>query len=299
MKFSTATLAAFVATVSAMRPDRVVRDESSTSTLSGITFATQEPVINQLAQIGCFASMGELKENATIHQYQSKGRCAEELCKGLDKPVAGLIGGNRCFCGDKYPPESSKVDLLKCNIPCAGYPHEACGGRKNLFTIYNTGLDLDPGYSDDDGQSSSSSSSSSGSTPSDKTKPTHSVYTEPGTTIVVTSRPDSNDKPDEEEDGGNKNTAGIAAGVVVGVVAVAAIIGGGFFFMRRKRNKEIEEEHRRNAAANSFMGGQTPTSMSTTTDSRLDPVLAHRRMSDGSIADNQDYSRKILRVTNA
>jgi cell wall integrity and stress response component len=31
-------------------------------------------------------------------------------------------------------------------------------------------------------------------------------------------------------------------------------------------------------------------------DTRLDPVMAQRRLSSGSIADNQDYSRRILRV---
>lgn len=67
--------------------------------------------------------------------------------------------------------------------------------------------------------------------------------------------------------------------------------------MRRKRNQEIEEEHRRNAAVNAFIGKPPRSSGGTsTTDSRMDPVMAHRRMSDGSIADNQDYSRRILRV---
>ncbi len=94
------------------------------------------------------------------------------------------------------------------------------------------------------------------------------------------------------------NTAGIAAGVVVAVVVVGAIVGGVFFYMRRRRNHEIEEEHRRNAAVSSFInGGHPPSSSSSHSDSRLDPVMAQRRMSDGSIADNQDYSRKILRVS--
>jgi hypothetical protein len=31
-------------------------------------------------------------------------------------------------------------------------------------------------------------------------------------------------------------------------------------------------------------------------DQRLDPVMAQRRMSSGSIADEADYSRRILRV---
>ncbi|CCF45533.1 hypothetical protein CH063_14585 [Colletotrichum higginsianum] len=71
--------------------------------------------------------------------------------------------------------------------------------------------------------------------------------------------------------------------------------------VQSRRNAEIEEEHRRNAAVNAFIGGPKPPSSSgmSMSDSRMDPTLAHRRMSDGSIADNQDYSRKILRVTNA
>jgi cell wall integrity and stress response component len=87
------------------------------------------------------------------------------------------------------------------------------------------------------------------------------------------------------------------AGVVVAVVVIAAAVAGGFFYMRRKRNQEIEEEHRRNAAVSAFIGNPPGSSSGTSmTDSRLDPVMAQRRMSDGSIADNQDYSRRILRV---
>jgi cell wall integrity and stress response component len=92
--------------------------------------------------------------------------------------------------------------------------------------------------------------------------------------------------------------AGIVAGVVVGVVVAAGITAGVFLYMRKKRNDEIEAEHRRNAAVNAFMGKPPGSSGGLSmTDSRLDPVMAHRRMSDGSIADNQDYSRKILRVS--
>lgn len=87
------------------------------------------------------------------------------------------------------------------------------------------------------------------------------------------------------------------AGVVVGVVALLAIAGGLAFWWRKRVNREIEEEHRRNAAVNAFM--KPPGSSggySATTDTRLDPVMAQRRLSSGSIADNQDYSRRILRV---
>jgi cell wall integrity and stress response component len=89
---------------------------------------------------------------------------------------------------------------------------------------------------------------------------------------------------------------------VVGLVAIAAVVGGIFLFMKNRRKRAIEEEYRRNAAVSSFMaGGKHPPNSSgggsSFTDMRLDPaVMAQRRMSDGSIADNQDYSRRILKV---
>jgi cell wall integrity and stress response component len=102
---------------------------------------------------------------------------------------------------------------------------------------------------------------------------------------------------------GGPSKAGIAAGVVVGIVAISAIAGGVFLFIRFKRRREVEEEYRRNAAVSNFIaGGKPPTSSggaSSFTDTRLDPVMAQRRMSDGSIADNQDYSRRILKVCSA
>lgn len=100
---------------------------------------------------------------------------------------------------------------------------------------------------------------------------------------------------------GGASKAGIAAGVVVGLIAIAAIAGGIFLFIRNKQRREVEEEYRRNAAISSFTsGGKHPGSSggaSTFSDMRLDPaVMAQRRLSDGSIADNQDYSRRILKV---
>jgi cell wall integrity and stress response component len=88
--------------------------------------------------------------------------------------------------------------------------------------------------------------------------------------------------------------AGIAAGAVVGIIAVAAIIGGVWFYLRARKRRAVEEEYRRNATINSFI---KPGSTSSISDSRLEPsVMMQRRMSDGSIADNQDYSRRILKV---
>ncbi len=93
------------------------------------------------------------------------------------------------------------------------------------------------------------------------------------------------------------NKAGIAAGVVVGIVTLTAIAGGVFFFLRNRKKRAIEEEYRRNVAGG--YGAKPPASSAASmSDSRLEPsVMMQRRQSDGSIADNQDYSRRILKVS--
>jgi cell wall integrity and stress response component len=94
------------------------------------------------------------------------------------------------------------------------------------------------------------------------------------------------------------NKAGIAAGVVVGIVAIGAIVGAVFFFLKYKKRKAVEEEYRRNAAISSFVSGGKPQQPASMSDSRLDPsITSHRRQSNGSIADDQDFSRRILKVS--
>ena len=93
------------------------------------------------------------------------------------------------------------------------------------------------------------------------------------------------------------NKAVIAAGVVVGIVVVAALVGAVFFIMRHKKNKALEQERRRHEAMTALATGEKPPSTYSLADSRLEPsVMFQRRQSDGSIMDNQDYSRRILKV---
>lgn len=117
--------------------------------------------------------------------------------------------------------------------------------------------------------------------------PSSTTTTSASASATQTASNDSDSKP---------NTAGIAAGVVVGVVGLAAIIGGVWFFLRRRRQRQVEEDYRRNAAGvNEFINGGK-TSASSMNDSRIDPSFMDRRQSNGSIADNEDYSRRILKV---
>ncbi|KAK7739645.1 Protein SLG1 [Cytospora paraplurivora] len=189
---------------------------------------------------------------------------------------------------------SSWGDLIFNSTPSFN-TKSACGGI-DFWTVYNTGIKLSIEYAEDNDTSTASATASSTASVI-----ASSTVVSGGQTSVVyvtaTPTPDTNKKGSK-----STNVAGIVAGVVVGVVVVAAILGGIFFYMRMKRNREIEEDHRRNAAVNAFMGGKPPGSSggySMEADTRLDPVMAQRRLSSGSIADNQDYSRRILRVTNA
>ena len=101
--------------------------------------------------------------------------------------------------------------------------------------------------------------------------------------------------PESSDSGPNK--AIIAAGVVVGILVVAALVGAVFFVMRHKKNKALEEERQRHEAMTALATGEKPPSTYSLADSRLEPsVMFQRRQSDGSIMDNHDYSRRILKV---
>lgn len=253
---------------------------------------SQIPQIGELRSQGCYSSKGNL--TALAKQIpgteMSSGSC-NSACKEAHYWLSGLHGP-QCLCGFALPPNSTQVDISECNVGCSSYPVEACGGVKT-YSVFNLGIEIDvPVYDPSTTSTASSSTNTAGPTPTGGS-PTSTDPNSPTTT-----GPTDGSKPEKS----GPNVAGIAAGVVVGVVAAAAAIGGFFFYMKRKRNAEIEEEHRRNAAVNAFISGSKPPSSHgsiSMTDSRMDPVMAHRRMSDGSIADNEDYSRRILRVTNA
>ncbi|KAI1082426.1 hypothetical protein F5B20DRAFT_502668 [Whalleya microplaca] len=247
--------------------------------------AASDPVLGTDTVHGCYKSKGELTLQISA-DFNSQGKCAE-TCRAKQFTV-GATNARDCYCGMKYPNKQTMTDDSECTEPCPGFGDDACGGL-DTYTVYNTGVKVSVGESDLASSSTSSAESSKTSASEGPASTSDQIET-----ITASSDPNGGS-------GGGTNTTGIAVGVVVGVVVVGGILGGVFFWMRRKRNAEIEEEHRRNAAVNAFISGGKPPGSSgglSMSDSRLDPVM-NRRMSDGSIADNQDYSRRILRVTNA
>lgn len=195
-----------------------------------------------------------------------------------------ITGGSTCYCGDELPALDNQVDQTNCNSPCQGYDLDTCGGI-GYWQVYLTGLTGDVNRAPNaTTNATSSSSTSSTSAPS-----THVAET-----IVVTASATA--KPTEAPSTG-PNKIGIAVGVVVGIIVIAAIAGMAILYHKQKRRREIEEEHKAQAAVNSFVGSRLSDTKS---DARLDPSVAssYRRESIGSIADERDFSRKILMVSN-
>lgn len=302
MKSSTVISGALVAAsqfYTALGATPVRADGSSHVIRANLQVPSAPPVPGAVRSQGCWSSRGNLTDtNGVAATKVSSGSC-NDYCISKQFPVMGLQGV-KCYCGMVYPPADDVAADTKCTYPCPGFGNEACGTLGSFFSIWNTGINIDPGNyvppSSSSTTSSSSSSSSTSSTSSDAEQSSAAAANPSGPAT-----PSAEPTPSDAPSGGSKktNVAGIAAGTVVGVVVLGGLLGAAFFTMRRRRNAEIEEEHRRNAAVNAFINGSKPPSTSgsiSMSDSRLDPIMAHRRLSDGSIADNEDYSRRILRV---
>lgn len=145
-------------------------------------------------------------------------------------------------------------------------------------------------------------------------------------TVTSTSTPtdlsesDESTSSDEADDSGSKSSkvGPIVGGVVGGVGGIILIAAIAFFLIRRRNsdNEEDEEEFYDKDPAGLGRGGTSKSrkipaalEMPMTnpfvhpseeiTDPRLNPVMmGRRRLSVGSLADEADYSRKILQVAN-
>ncbi|KAF1351981.1 hypothetical protein BDV97DRAFT_136047 [Delphinella strobiligena] len=275
--------------------------------------------MSAMTYVGCFNSSKPMTDQGS-YTYQTSGYC-QQVCYNVSAPAMGLYSGSNCYCGDSLPAENDKVDDSSCDTPCQGYGQDDCGGA-SFWSVYKTGYDNSVSYYDGTSSSSSSSSStsqssssSSGTSSSSSTasstsdSPVLVTSAAPGRTVVITlaaSATNTDSATQDKKSGGGSNTAGIAAGVVVGVVVAAALAGGAFFFFRNRKRKQIEEEYSKRSQAQDFGAagavhtrGMSVRSVSGGNDARLDPeAMMARRLSDGSIADEQDYSRRILKVTN-
>ncbi|PWY95248.1 WSC-domain-containing protein [Aspergillus sclerotioniger CBS 115572] len=248
---------------------------------------------------GCYSDSTPLQDQGT-YTYQSDGYC-QKLCLKNSYSVFALHNGQDCLCGNELPAASAKVSDSKCNIECAGWPSVNCGGS-STYSVYLTGIDNDV---DNYSASSTTTSSTDSETSTATTQQQAHVVTSSGTTQTVyataateteasaTPAAESATEPAEKKNGSSANTAAIAAGVVVGVVGACALAGAGFFLWRFKNRKA---QYRRSVGVDNY---GNPMSQHNMSDSRFDgDFMAQRRQSNGSIDDDQDFSRRILQVTN-
>ena len=257
------------------------------------TQSTCSVALKTMVDIGCFSSGGLLVDQGS-YTYQTAGYCQCQ-CATLNKAVMATYKGSDCYCGDLLPPTDTVASNSSCNSPCQGYDTADCGGD-GFWSVALTGIESDVGNA----PAGSGSSAQTSQIPTVTQTAAPSVITKAGQTIVVTASSSANASSGGGGGGGGSSKAGIAAGVVVGIVAIAAIIGGIYFFLRQRKRRAVEEEFRQNAAVNPFESGKPKSEVSSTNDQRLDPNITafHRRQSIGSIADERDFSRRILQVSN-
>ncbi|KAI5817033.1 hypothetical protein BZA77DRAFT_41340 [Pyronema omphalodes] len=237
-----------------------------------VALAGLATAIEDASYYGCYSSAGSMNESIPQDTFMAVGACRPACTKGTGFAVMAMTKGTSCWCGNTFPAKSYRVDDTKCKQPCGGYDKEMCGSRLGeYFSVYKTGLEKDPDTDPEGSSSASKTSTSSGTSSTSLTSTTTTSASEGGSSGV--------------------NKAGVAAGAVVGVLAVIAVAVGFWVFLRKRRRQKVEEEYRKSAAVRGFV--QKPAS-----DHRLDPGMVQRRDSVGSIADNQDYSRRILKVTN-
>ncbi|KAL8912251.1 MAG: hypothetical protein Q9171_002706 [Xanthocarpia ochracea] len=259
---------------------------------------------------GCYSSADGFLDQGS-YTYQSPGYCQEQ-CVKLNKPVMALVAGSDCG-GDntwsvlltglnnnvESAEEASKPNAdtdSKDSDPKSNPPPKAAPSPSTSSTSAST--TPSPAAKDkpssDDAAAAAQPDATKDKPPSTITRASTVVVTAPGQTQPISVSVETT------QPAKGPNTAGIAAGVVVGVVSVCAVAGGLFFFLRRRKRRALEEEYQQHAV-NPFEGeteSKPPASSHSMSDSRLEPsVMMQRRQSDGSIADNQDYSRRILKAS--
>jgi cell wall integrity and stress response component len=103
---------------------------------------------------------------------------------------------------------------------------------------------------------------------------------------TITQAPSQNAKS-----GGGGLSGGATAGIVIVVLLIIGGAAGAFFYMRRRRKEAYQKYEGSN-----FDSSPGSLNRPFGVDQRLEPGMVQKRESVGSLADEQDYSRKILRV---
>lgn len=230
---------------------------------------------------GCYSFDNNLSIKNTS-TFQSTGLCNLQVCGPEGFAVYGL-SDNQCYCGNSLP--SNQVDASKCYLECPGWQNDTCGAV-GFLSVWLTGTGSLVGNAATQILSATATATKTTSAAS------NTVYvTSPGKTTIIQSA--TAESQASSGAGGGGVSGGEAAGIAIGVLALIGIGAAAFFIIRRRRKDDYQKQYE----GSGF--GSSPGSLNRPfgTDQRLEPQML-KRESVGSLADEHDYSRKILRVIN-
>ncbi len=264
---------------------------------------------------GCFSSLPSGFVKAAANTYQSSKTCQVD-CASQGYNYFALKNGADCYCGDSNADSGDKVSSTNCNVGCLGYNQEMCGGQ-NAYNFYEVDIAVSS-------KGSASSTTLSSSTSSLSTSSTTSTTDLPGATSGSDSTPrpnssassttnssssSSSNSPSASASGDKKNDSGVSKGAIVGIVvgvvlgllAIVSLVLLAFWYRKRNHDDNSLQGGNRNpfVDGDDKFGGSDLYTPYMNNDDRLNPkMLGTRRLSQGTLADEADYSRKILRVAN-
>ncbi|EED13756.1 conserved hypothetical protein [Talaromyces stipitatus ATCC 10500] len=91
-------------------------------------------------ELGCFSGNSETLShyiNNGTFTFQSVGYC-RHACNNIGHNYLALKNGTDCWCGDAVPPVTDIVNADNCDMKCAGFAVDDCGGAHD-FSVYLTG----------------------------------------------------------------------------------------------------------------------------------------------------------------
>ncbi|KAI2794027.1 hypothetical protein POX_a00617 [Penicillium oxalicum] len=214
--------------------------------------------------------------------YQSNGAC-QTTCAGY---ALGVLQGNRCWCTNVAPSESSQTDVSDCATGCPGYPADSCGSASEgvyaYVAVVGNSVTSTAGGGGDKTSSTSSSSKSTSTTSSTSSTTTDPASTTGSVVMVETTlaglvktitvpAPSGTGTQDSSSNSGGSGTGNLSggsiAGIVIGVLGGLALVGALIFmvFFYRKRARAASPipstadmtEHRASQAS-SFSRGVFP-----------------------------------------
>lgn len=270
--------------------------------------------ISAATHLGCYSSIPSSYTDSTSYEYQSTSYCAN-LCSGYT--YYALTQGNTCICGNDAPDSADTADT--CTTACFGYGQETCGGSSayDVYQLQDRSVSSTTKATTGTTTSKTGTSTTTTSTDASSNTPvtqTTVVTTQNTSTTTLYSSATSDSSNSTSTGASNKSIIGPAVGGAVGgVVGIGIIVLIVFLIKRRhdknKRDAELADSayfsalkrdntfssHADRPISNPFISKEELM-----VDQRLNPVMlnSRRRISEGSLADEADYSRKILRVAN-